>query len=85
MEATGSYSNSYSNAVALFVAEAKQKVSVLNPARIHFFARSHSLRVHRGKATRQTKPLPASSPSSVAKSIKSIKRLGVPQPRKCGS
>lgn len=36
MEATGSYSN----AVALFLAEAGQKVSVLNPARIHFFARS---------------------------------------------
>jgi transposase len=35
MEATGSYSN----AVALFLAEAEQKVSVLNPARIHFFAR----------------------------------------------
>ena len=35
MEATGSYSN----AVALFLAEAGQKVSVLNPARIHFFAR----------------------------------------------
>ncbi len=36
MEATGSYPN----AVALFLAEAGQKVSVLNPARIHFFARS---------------------------------------------
>jgi transposase len=36
MEATGSYSN----AIALFLAEAEQKVSVLNPARIHFFARS---------------------------------------------
>lgn len=36
MEATGSYSN----AVALFLAEAEQKVSVMNPARIHFFARS---------------------------------------------
>ena len=36
MEATGSYSN----AVALFLAEAGQKVSVLNPARIHYFARS---------------------------------------------
>lgn len=36
MEATGSYSC----AVAMFLAEAKQKVSVINPARIHFFARS---------------------------------------------
>lgn len=36
LEATGSYSN----AVALFLAEAEQKVSVMNPARIHFFARS---------------------------------------------
>jgi transposase len=36
MEATGSYSRE----VALFLAEAEQKVSVINPARIHFFARS---------------------------------------------
>lgn len=36
MEATGSYSC----AVALLLAEAEQKVSVMNPARIHFFARS---------------------------------------------
>ena len=36
LEATGSYSC----AVAMFLAEAGQKVSVLNPARIHFFARS---------------------------------------------
>jgi transposase len=36
MEATGPYSN----AVAFFLAEAGLKVSVMNPARIHFFARS---------------------------------------------
>lgn len=36
LEATGSYSNS----LALFLAEAEQAVSVMNPARIHFFARS---------------------------------------------
>lgn len=36
MVATGSYSN----AVALFLVEAEQKGSVMNPARIHFFARS---------------------------------------------
>ena len=36
LEATGSYSL----AVALFLAEAEQRVSVINPARIHFFARS---------------------------------------------
>jgi transposase len=36
MEATGSYSHE----VALFLAEGEQKVSVLNPARIHYFARS---------------------------------------------
>jgi transposase len=34
MEATGSYSC----AVAMFLAEAEQKVSVMNPARIHYFA-----------------------------------------------
>ena len=36
MEATGAYSCE----VALFLAQAEQKVSVLNPARIHYFARS---------------------------------------------
>ena len=40
MESTGSYSCSYSCEVALFLAQAAQKVSVINPALIHFFARS---------------------------------------------
>lgn len=41
LEATGSYSKgSYSNGIALFLAESEQAVSVLNPARIHYFARS---------------------------------------------
>jgi len=35
LEATGSYSNG----VALFLAEAEQRVSVVNPARIHFFGK----------------------------------------------
>ncbi len=38
LEATGSYSHE----VALFLAETEQVVSVINPARIHFFARSQA-------------------------------------------